>query len=111
MLFESKRSLLKNTIALSAPNWANPFVSLLLVYVLSRRLGVEGMGQYALLSSYLSVFTTIASLGLGGLIVREIGVRTRIFVLPITFIVGFPASFYAFGIMRWAFDAVPINWV
>lgn len=72
MLFESKRSLLKNTIALSAPNWANPFVSLLLVYVLSRRLGVEGMGQYALLSSYLSVFTTIASLGLGGLIVREI---------------------------------------
>ena len=37
--------------------------------------------------------------------------RTRIFVLPIRFRVGFPASFYAFGIMRWAFGAVPINWV
>lgn len=72
MSFESKKSLLKNTIALAAPNWLNPFVSLLLVYVLSRRLGVEGMGQYGLLSSYLNVFTAIASLGLGGLIVREI---------------------------------------
>ncbi|MGC8660850.1 MAG: flippase, partial [Desulfomonilaceae bacterium] len=72
MACRSKTSLLKNTIALSAPNWANPFVSLLLVYVLSRRLGVEGVGQYAILSSYMSVFTTIASMGLGGLVVREI---------------------------------------
>ena len=72
MSIKSQKSLLKNTVALSIPNWANPFVSLILVYFLSRRLGAEGMGQYALLSSYLSVFSTIASMGLGGLIVREI---------------------------------------
>jgi O-antigen/teichoic acid export membrane protein len=72
MSIKSQKSLLKNTVALSIPNWVNPFVSLLLVYVLSRRLGVEGVGQYALLSSYLSVFSAIASMGLGGLIVREI---------------------------------------
>ncbi len=72
MSIKPETNILKNTIALSIPNWLNPFVSLILVYVLSRRLGVEGVGQYALLSSYLSLFSVIASMGLGGLIVREI---------------------------------------
>lgn len=75
MSLESKKSLLKNTVALSIPSAVNPFVSLILVYVISRRLGVEGMGQYSVLSSYLNIFTTIASLGLGGLIVREVARR------------------------------------
>jgi O-antigen/teichoic acid export membrane protein len=72
MSLESKKSLLKNTLALSIPSAVNPFVSLALVYVVSRKLGVEGMGQYSLLLSYLNIFTTVASLGLGGLIVREV---------------------------------------
>lgn len=72
MSLESKKSLLKNTVALSIPSAVNPFVSLALVYVISRKLGVDGMGQYAILFSYLNIFTTIASLGLGGLIVREV---------------------------------------
>jgi O-antigen/teichoic acid export membrane protein len=75
MSLESKKSLIKNTVALSIPSAVNPFFSLVLVYVISRRLGVEGMGQYSLLSSYLNIFTTIASLGLGGLIVREVARR------------------------------------
>jgi O-antigen/teichoic acid export membrane protein len=75
MTLESKKSLLKNTVALSIPSAVNPFVSLALVYVISRKLGVEGMGQYSVLFSYLNIFTTIASLGLGGLIVREVARR------------------------------------
>lgn len=72
MTLESKKSLLKNTVALSIPSAVNPFVSLALVYVVSRKLGVEGMGQYSILLSYLNIFTTMASLGLAGLIVREV---------------------------------------
>ena len=72
MSIESRKTLLKNTVALSIPSAVNPFVSLALVYVVSRRLGVEGMGQYSLLLSYLNIFTTVASLGLGALIVREV---------------------------------------
>jgi O-antigen/teichoic acid export membrane protein len=75
MSIESRKSLFKNTLALSIPSALNPFVSLVLVSVISRKLGVEGMGQYSLLSSYLNIFTTIASLGLGGLIVREVARR------------------------------------
>jgi O-antigen/teichoic acid export membrane protein len=75
MSIESRKSLLKNTLALSIPSALNPFVSLILISVVSRKLGVEGMGQYSLLSSYLNIFTTIASLGLGGLIVREVARR------------------------------------
>ena len=72
MSIDSRKSLFKNTLALSIPSALNPFVSLILISVVSRKLGVEGMGQYSLLSSYLNIFTTIASLGLGGLIVREV---------------------------------------
>ncbi|MGO8823221.1 MAG: flippase [Desulfomonilaceae bacterium] len=75
MSIESRKTLLKNTVALSIPSAVNPFVSLALVYVVSRKLGVEGMGQYSLLLSYLNIFTTVASLGLGGLIVREVARR------------------------------------
>jgi O-antigen/teichoic acid export membrane protein len=75
MSIETRKSILKNTAALSIPSALNPFVSLVLVSVVSRKLGVEGMGQYSLLSSYLNIFTTVASLGLGGLIVREVARR------------------------------------
>ncbi len=75
MSIESRKRLLKNTVFLSIPSALNPFFSLVLVYVISRRLGVEGMGQYSLLYSYLNIFTTVASLGLGSLIVREVARR------------------------------------
>lgn len=65
-------SLLKNTLALSVPNAINPFLSFILVLVISRYLGAEGLGQYSLLLSYSLIFTTISSLGLGSLVVREV---------------------------------------
>lgn len=75
MSVEFEKRLLGNTFALAFPNMVKPFVSLILVYVISRRLGVEGLGEYSLLSSYVSMFTTAASLGIGGLLVREVSQR------------------------------------
>lgn len=65
-------SLLRNTLALSVPNAINPFLSFILVLVISRRLGAEGLGEYSLLLSFSLIFTTISSLGLGSLVVREV---------------------------------------
>jgi len=61
----------KNTVALAVPNAFNPLVSFLLVLVISRKLGVGGLGVYSLVLSYISLFITFASLGLSPLIVRE----------------------------------------
>jgi len=67
-----KNSLIRNTLALFVPNAVNPFLSFLLVLAISRYLGVEGLGQYSLILSFSLIFTTIASLGLGNLLVRQV---------------------------------------
>ena len=38
-------SVFKNTLALSVPNVLNPFISFILVLVISRYMGVKGLGQ------------------------------------------------------------------
>jgi len=43
-----------------------------LVLVISRYLGVKGLGQYSVILSYMWIFNTLASLGLGSLVVREV---------------------------------------
>lgn len=68
----SKLSILKNTFALSIPNVLNPGISFILVLVISRYLGVEGLGKYSLVLSYVGMFSTFASLGLADLVVREV---------------------------------------
>jgi O-antigen/teichoic acid export membrane protein len=65
-------SVFKNTLALSVPNVLNPFISFVLVLVISRYLGVKGLGQYSLVLSYMWIFNTVAALGLGDLVVREV---------------------------------------
>jgi O-antigen/teichoic acid export membrane protein len=67
--------ILRNTVALAFPNLVGPFISFVLIITISRYLGVEGLGQYSLIQSYLSLFTTLASLGLTTLIVREVSRR------------------------------------
>jgi O-antigen/teichoic acid export membrane protein len=71
----TRMNLFKNTIALSVPNALNPLVSFALVLVISRYLGVVGLGEYSLLLSYCAVFTTSATLGLNALVVREVSRR------------------------------------
>lgn len=68
-------SIFKNTLALSVPNVLNPFISFVLVLVISRYLGVKGLGQYSLVLSYMWIFNTLAALGLGDLVVREVARR------------------------------------
>ena len=67
----TRARLLKNTIALSAPAAVNPFISFALIMVISRRLGAQGLGEYSLILSWQAIFASIASLGLGALIIRE----------------------------------------
>jgi O-antigen/teichoic acid export membrane protein len=67
--------ILRNTVALAFPYFVNPFISFVLIIMISRYLGVEGLGQYSLIQSYLSLFGTLASLGLTTLIVREVSRR------------------------------------
>ncbi len=68
----SKFSIFKNTLALSIPNVLNPMISFVLVLFISRYRGVEGLGEYSLILSYFGVFSSLASLGLADLIVREV---------------------------------------
>lgn len=67
--------LLKNTIALAAPNFLNPLISFLLVLLISRYLGKQGLGKYSLVIAYTGMFATLATLGLDALIVREVARR------------------------------------
>ena len=68
-------SIFKNTLALSVPNVLNPFISFVLVLVISQYLGVKGLGQYSLVLSYMWIFNTLAALGLDDLVVREVARR------------------------------------
>ncbi len=72
MLMGIGRNLLKNTIALSVPNFLNPVISFVLVLVISRYMGVRGLGQYSVVLSYVVVFVILASMGLPTLLVREV---------------------------------------
>ncbi len=69
------RSMFKNTIALAVPNLLNPVISFLLVLAISRFMGIEGLGQYSLVLSYITIFGSLASMGLGSLIAREVAKR------------------------------------
>ncbi|MGB6063222.1 MAG: oligosaccharide flippase family protein [Desulfomonilaceae bacterium] len=72
---DSRLSIFKNTLALSIPNVLNPFISFILVLVISRYLGVRGLGEYSLVLSYIGIFNTLAALGLEDLVVREVARR------------------------------------
>lgn len=66
------KSIAKNTLALSLPNFINPLVSFALVLLISRRLGAQGLGEYSLVLTYGGLFMTVASCGLQSLLVREV---------------------------------------
>lgn len=74
---ESRTSIFKNTIALAIPNILNPLISFALILVISRYLGVEGLGQYSLILSYFGLFATLGALGLADLVVREAAKRPQ----------------------------------
>ena len=66
----------KNTIVLVTLRILMPALAVALVVLLSRILGVEGLGRYTLAFSFLYLFNAIAPLGLSAIITRE-GARAR----------------------------------
>ncbi|MBM4329502.1 MAG: flippase [Deltaproteobacteria bacterium] len=70
-------SIAKNAFALAITNIINPVVSFALVLLISRYLGVKGLGEYSLIFSYIGIFGTLASLGLGSYLTREVARHPR----------------------------------
>lgn len=66
----------KNTLVLVALRILMPALAVGLVLMLSRYLGVEGLGRYTLAFSFLYLFNAVAPLGLGAIITRD-GARDR----------------------------------
>lgn len=66
--------LLKNTIYLTIASIVAPCLSMLLVIFISRRLGAEGLGEYAAIITFTFFFETFAKLGLHHLITRDIAI-------------------------------------
>lgn len=66
----------KNTLVLVALRVLMPAFAVGLVLMLSRYLGVEGLGRYTLAFSFLYLFNAVAPLGLGAIITRD-GARDR----------------------------------
>ncbi len=99
---DNRAAILKNTLALAVPNVLNPFISFLLILVISRYLGVQGLGAYSLVMAYLGIFGTLASLGLADLVVRETARepdRTHLYFFNAA-VFGSLASLVAFGVMN-----------
>lgn len=67
-----RSSIFRNTLALFVPQILNPVISFVLVLLISRYLGVAGLGKYALIFSFIGIFTSLANMGLATLVVREV---------------------------------------
>jgi O-antigen/teichoic acid export membrane protein len=65
----------KNAALLSAIRFLAPVLSVALMLVLSRIVGTDGLGRYALAYGFLAFLNTVAPLGLNAIITRE-GSRT-----------------------------------
>ncbi|HHS13724.1 MAG TPA: flippase [bacterium] len=67
--------LIRNTYFLSVARVTNPFLAMVLVLVLSRQTGAQGLGEYTTVLTLFSFFTTFSALGLHGPIVRDVAAR------------------------------------
>lgn len=76
-LVTSNLRVARNTLVLVALRVLMPALAVGLVLMLSRYLGVEGLGRYTLAFSFLYLFNAIAPLGLGAIITRD-GARDKV---------------------------------
>ncbi len=68
---DTSKRLARNTAALSLTQVTRIAVNTLLTLLVARRLGVEGLGKYAVLTAYLQIFQVLAKMGVHRLVVRE----------------------------------------
>lgn len=65
----------RNTLALNVTMNLSNLLSLFITILLTRRLGVEAFGQYALLVSWVAVLASFSDLGLNTLTIRDVSRR------------------------------------
>src|SRR5271169_646450 len=65
-------AVLRNTGYLAFAETAKPALSFVLILVIARTLGRDGMGSYTIILTFTSLFELIATFGVGPLIVRGI---------------------------------------
>jgi O-antigen/teichoic acid export membrane protein len=65
------RKTITNAAVLAGVRVAAPVLSLVVVLVVSRRLGAEGLGRYSLAYAFLGLFGLLAAAGLPALLTRE----------------------------------------
>ena len=68
--------ILRNTGYLAFAETAKPALSFILILVIARMLGREGMGSYTVILTFTGLFELIATFGLGTMIRRAIRDRT-----------------------------------
>ena len=69
---EMAKRALRNTALLIALRIANPLISMVLIGLMSRRLGPEGVGAYNLLLGFFFIVHDVTTLGLNPLVTREV---------------------------------------
>ena len=67
-------SLLRNASFVVLSELLKPFLSFFFIVFLARSVGVEGVGDYTVILTYVSLFEVLATLGLASLIVRQVAV-------------------------------------
>src|SRR5215467_12144489 len=73
------KSLLKNTGYLALAEAAKPALSFLLIVILSRMLGRDGVGSYTIILTFTALFELIGTVGLGPILTRGIAAdRSRL---------------------------------
>ena len=65
-------TIIRNTGYLALAETVKPFLSFILILIIARMLGREGIGSYSIILTFTGLFELIATVGLGPLIVRGI---------------------------------------
>jgi len=116
----SRSSIFRNTLALFVPQILNPAISFVLVLMISRYLGVAGLGKYALIFSFIGIFTSLANMGLGTLVVREVArkpEKAHLFFLnaaaigSVSSLLMVVAMNFTVAVMGYERDVVQASWI
>ncbi len=98
----------KNTIFLLSASLLTRFLSMALTMYITRTLGVEAYGKYALVYVYIQMFGFFVDLGMGTLLVREVGKdnKSADFYLPNALAISFISATFFYLVMLIIFQVL-----
>lgn len=98
------KRLITNTMSMFIAQGLQPFLSILLVFIIGRTLGPEIFGKYTIIFQIFSIFQITCSLGLKTLLTREVAARKDNVhqYLVNGVLLGIPASIFNIGIVALA---------